>query len=143
MARRIVHAQFRAAFTERMERGEKTCTSRTYGYLGKVGDIFPNRGSLYEITERERHTLQYVADNLWQQEGAESQADFLHIWQGIHGVFLPGQTVSVTHFRRVPPGTVLRVVEGGVELEGDRPLPEQVRMDGMDWSKVIGALSDD
>lgn len=122
MSRQIVNrVSFRKHFQPAMEAGIKTCTTRLYGRLGRIGDLFYFRGGLYEITGHEIRLLGQVAEDLWREEGAESPSHFAELWQSIHGSrIVPFTRATVTHFRRLPVGTFLRVMPDGVALSGDK-----------------------
>jgi len=70
----------------------KTATSRNYRY-GNIGDQFTvtiqvNEETIYvklfEITHIERVTLAFVRDHFYQQEGCDSEDEFIAIWNEIH-----------------------------------------------------------
>jgi hypothetical protein len=69
--------------------GHKHCTSRRKKY-GEVGDIFfVSNGALKSacwcvLIAHTRHTVGYVADNLYRLEGFDSPGAFRSVWREIH-----------------------------------------------------------
>jgi len=97
--------KFKIPFYERFRKpmldDVKTWTSRTKWY-GNIGDTFEIFGHEFEIVDRFRASLNYVALH-WIEEGCESREDFIQLWKQIHPRkgFDPTQRVFVHVFRRI------------------------------------------
>lgn len=92
---------------------KKRCTSRNKKY-GKIGDTFISCNESiistdskplvkYEITYIEKLSLGFVAEHLYELEGADSSEGFIKVWEDIHPVigFVPEQKVWVHVFKEV------------------------------------------
>lgn len=82
--------------------GRKTCTSRRRMY-GSPGDVFPVEGRWFMLRAVEVHTLAYVKDQLFRQEGFVNPEDFERIWNDLHPRkgYIPSEVVHVHHFAEV------------------------------------------
>ncbi len=84
----------------------KFCTSRNQKY-GEVGDNFPlrsgARNGVFVILAHTRHSLDYVAWNLYLVEGFKSYKDFVDVWLELHpkAGWEPEKRVWVHWFERV------------------------------------------
>lgn len=81
--------------------GLKTATSRPNKY-GHAGDTFRQFGANFVILSIEKHTLGYIADNLYKEEGCDSPDEFKEVWSKLHPRkgFIPTQLVWVHFFRK-------------------------------------------
>jgi len=91
----------------------KRCTSRNKKY-GEVGDTFTSYDESYistdskplikyQITHIEKVSLGFVAEHLYELEGAETPEEFIKVWEGVHPVigFVPEQKVWIHMFKEV------------------------------------------
>jgi hypothetical protein len=76
---------FRAQFREAIREGRKTATTRTKPY-GEGGDRLTTTldGVDIKLTAVYQQTLVWVENNLWQEEGLRSRAEFVDIWRSLH-----------------------------------------------------------
>lgn len=81
--------------------GLKIVTSRPHKY-GHAGDTFRYFGANFVILAIEKHTLDYVANNLYKEEGCDNPDEFRRIWSMLHPRkgFIPTQLVWVHFFRK-------------------------------------------
>jgi hypothetical protein len=63
-------------------KGIKRATSRQHP-KGKTGDFFKVGEATFVIERVESHTLGFVADNLYKDEGLDSPQGFVDVWNGI------------------------------------------------------------
>ena len=81
--------------------GRKMLTSRTKA-MAVPGDRFMAFGTEFVIEMVTRTTVAYVAANLWDKEGCDSEGDFWDVWRQIHprqpG---PQRVVYVHRFKRI------------------------------------------
>lgn len=98
----ITYFPFQPEWEEKMLNGEKTCTSRTK-IFGHAGDTFVAFGQRYFIIKVEEQLLDYVAYNLYRQEGCKSSSEFIDWWNRLHPRrgWQPRQMVFVHFFRRL------------------------------------------
>ncbi len=95
---------FRKAFDQAIRAGVKTCTSRGQKYAKTREALrvrYPKgeRGGFIILTDLHDHTLGYVADNLWREEGCQNAEHFKSIWKALHrGHWDREQVVWVHHF---------------------------------------------
>jgi len=84
---------------ERLETGMKYATSRNRKY-GNEGDTFVVDGWVYLITHIIHIPLRFVAEVLYEFEGAESIEEFIEVWKSIHPKkgYIPEQMVYYHHF---------------------------------------------
>jgi hypothetical protein len=96
-----VYIPFRDDMVRAIENGMKCCTSRNKRY-GDPGDHFMLRGKTYHLTSIQHYTLDHVAHGLFREEGTNSSAEFIALWEEIHPLkgFDPNQKVW-THFFEV------------------------------------------
>jgi hypothetical protein len=91
---------------ERLEKGSKTATARTYTF-GRTGDTFSVGDKTYEITSVSKKSLAEVSQNYYLKEGAKSPEEYRQVWESLHpGGFKPSQTVYFHEFRELKPGAV-------------------------------------
>ena len=85
---------------ERLDRQWKKATSRTKKY-GEVGDWFRVDDVDYELELVIKIPLWFVAEDLYQSEGAESKEEFIDVWKSIHPKkgFKPFDMVWYHHFK--------------------------------------------
>lgn len=99
---------------ERLRGQLKKATSR-YKKYGDVGDLFTIQGYSYELELVIKVPLWFIAEDLYQSEGANSSDEFKKIWVEIHPKkgFRPFDEVWYHHFKeRIPYGSkLLRVKE--------------------------------
>jgi hypothetical protein len=94
--------RFLPEFEERLCSGRKTATSRTKP-LGKPGDVFYVFGQQFEFTLVRPHSLGFVAQARYRQEGFETSEAFIAIWEKIHPRkgYDPKQTIWYHEFKKV------------------------------------------
>lgn len=63
--------------------GRKTCTTRSEP-KGKVGDRWPLENKIFEYTAIEQHSLNYVAEHLYREEGFNTPDEFRNAWCRYH-----------------------------------------------------------
>ena len=92
---------FRNDMVAAIEGGRKCCTSRNKRY-GNPGDFFILHGRRYRITSIQRCGLDFVAHSLYTEEGLNTSAEFIALWEEMHPLkgFDPNQKVW-THFFEV------------------------------------------
>ena len=97
-----VFIPFHQDMQEASVNGNKECTSRTKKY-GSIGDIFKIMDKTFEIIAVEKHTVEYVAYNLFRLEGFSSPQGFIDKWVSIHPVkkYDPNQVVFVHFYKMV------------------------------------------
>lgn len=87
-----------------------TCRSRRYG---TPGDQFEAFGEVFELVSVKKKTLEDVRDNYWHQEGCNSPAEFVEVWDRIHPTrgFVGSDVRWLHEFRlaRAFPGVKVRV----------------------------------
>lgn len=79
----MIKIPFLPEWKELLLTGRKTHTCRSKSY-GKPGDQFEAFGQVFELVSIEQKTLDAVRDNYWQQEGCNSPAEFVEVWNRIH-----------------------------------------------------------
>lgn len=97
----LVDIPFQPEWRHKMLTGIKTCTSRTKRY-GNPGDRFRQFGVNFVILFVEKHTLDYIANNLYKQEGCDNPDEFKEIWLSLHPRkgWVPDQKVFTHFFRK-------------------------------------------
>jgi len=82
--------------------GKKTCTSRNKRY-GCIGDQFEIGERKFVLTCVSHANLDYVAHDRYRQEGFESPAQFIGVWNQIHPRkgYAPEQVVWLHEFKEV------------------------------------------
>jgi len=98
----LVDIPFQPKWQHKMLVGLKTCTSRTKRY-GHTGDTFRHFGKTFIMLSIEKRTLKNIADNLYTQEGCDSQEEFKEVWIELHPRkgWVPNQKVFVHFFEKV------------------------------------------
>lgn len=99
---KVITIPFLPQFKEPMLAGIKTTTARTKKY-GEAGDTFTAWGKTFELREVIRLLLSSVRDRYYQQEGFESPAHFVTLWESLHPIkgFDPMQAVYLHSFRKL------------------------------------------
>jgi hypothetical protein len=77
-----VNIPFRARNAALIEAGVKSCTSRHH-IKGKTGDFFKVGLETYVLTKVEQHTLGWVAEYLYREEGFTAPEEFIAEWNAI------------------------------------------------------------
>jgi hypothetical protein len=103
---REVKIPFNEWSIEKIKNGHKNCTSRREA-KGEPDDWFVLDGETYELTDVHARRLEWVASQLYYEEGAASPEEFIEIWNKIYGrrskkaVYDPNKLVIVHHFKKV------------------------------------------
>ncbi len=103
---REVEIAFNAWSIDKIKNGHKTCTSRREP-KGEPDDWFILDGETYELTDVCARRLEWVATQLYYEEGASSPEEFIEIWNKIYGrrqkkpAYKPDMLVIVHHFKKV------------------------------------------
>jgi len=79
----VIDFPFMRRFHDSMEKGIKTCTTRSRPY-GRFGYKWQCGGRTYRTLGIVSLPLGYVARNLWAQEGCDSPEHFIEVWNEIH-----------------------------------------------------------
>jgi len=97
-----IEIKFKDWSKERLKKGWKTATSRTKPH-GKKGDTFTVNSKQYKIHFVHKMPLWFVADNLYETEGAMEPIEFINIWKEIHPGkgWQPEQEVYYHYFTEV------------------------------------------
>ncbi len=74
---------FMEDFKDRLLSGQKTATTRTKKY-GNGGDLFSAFGHTFKLTTVRKVYLSFVCSVFYQQEGFNSQAEFVECWNKLH-----------------------------------------------------------
>ena len=101
MSKQII-IPFQSKWYDKVLNGKKTCTSRTKKY-GNPEDWFEQFGSTFRLLSVNKFTLEYIANNLYKEEGCSSPDEFKKIWVALHPRkgWVPEQVVFAHFFRRI------------------------------------------
>jgi len=99
---RTVKLPFFERFREPMLAGVKVCTLRRDSRV-KVWDRFETFGHVFEVTEVQMATPDFVGRGFWKEEGCTSEDDFKAVWKKIHPRLSTEKYCRWIWFRRVSP----------------------------------------
>lgn len=85
---------------DKLRTGKKTATCR-YTQIGRVGERFTSWGMVFELTRVTRYQLDYVAGELFRQEGCINPTQFEERWHDIYGRYDGTEWVWYHEFRRI------------------------------------------